>query len=38
VAFGAAGEKAHTRRLHHSADRAVLRLDAYAFTSEAASA
>jgi 4,5-DOPA dioxygenase extradiol len=33
VAFGAAGENAHAQRLHHSTDRAVLRLDAYAFTS-----
>jgi 4,5-DOPA dioxygenase extradiol len=36
VALGAAGKSAHARRLHHSTDRAVLRLDAYAFTSEAA--
>jgi len=33
VALGAAGEKAHAERLHHSTDRRVLRLDAYAFTS-----
>jgi 4,5-DOPA dioxygenase extradiol len=31
VALGAAGGKAHVQRLHHSTDRAVLRLDAYAF-------
>jgi 4,5-DOPA dioxygenase extradiol len=31
VALGAAGEKAHAERLHHSTDRGVLRLDAYAF-------
>jgi 4,5-DOPA dioxygenase extradiol len=37
VALGAAGEKAHAQRLHHSTDRAVLRLDAYAFTSDAQS-
>jgi 4,5-DOPA dioxygenase extradiol len=38
VALGAAGEKARAQPLHHSTDRAVLRLDAYAFTSEAADA
>jgi 4,5-DOPA dioxygenase extradiol len=34
VALGAAGENAHVQRLHHSTDRAVLRLDAFAFASE----
>jgi 4,5-DOPA dioxygenase extradiol len=36
VALGAAGEDAQAQRLHHSTDRAVLRLDAYAFTNRAA--
>jgi 4,5-DOPA dioxygenase extradiol len=38
VAFGAAGEKAHAQRVHYSTDRAVLRLDAFAFTGQAADA
>jgi 4,5-DOPA dioxygenase extradiol len=38
VAYGAAGEKARAERLHRSTDRAVLRLDAYAFTSGTANA